>query len=168
MSTPSNSPSEEPRVFNVFVYGSLLPGLHNFGMATPALVAPARPAVVHGYTLHSNYSDSYPYLAEGVAEGTSGDVKGAVLLMEYGYHMRQIIGMEEGAGYDTSAIEADVTHPDGTIHTDTVIAFIHRQDRAQVRGNIVRDGDWMRFMVEQEERRNRHHMFTEHLPTRRM
>ncbi|WIC89296.1 hypothetical protein SEA_OTTAWA_64 [Arthrobacter phage Ottawa] len=136
-----------PHPIPVFVYGSLRPGLYNFPMAERALAADPLPAVVHGFELYANKSDSYPYLAVG-----EGDVKGDVLMIYPGRELDSIIGMEEGAGYDTRAIKADITFPDGKVETFDVMAFVHREDRRSHRGTKVEDGDWLPYYAEAERR----------------
>ena len=142
----------EPQYFNVFVYGSLRPTLYNFDMAAPALVADPRPAIAHGYTLHSNHGDSFPYLARGVEEGACGDVHGEVLTLELGVHLRRIVAMEEGAGYNTEIVTVDVEQEDGTMRPESVIAFVHDDDRKSARGTIVPDGNWLPFYAAAEAR----------------
>lgn len=148
------TPLDEPQYFNVFVYGSLRPGLYNFPMAEHALAAPPRSAVAHGYTLHSNSTDSYPYLARGVAEGASGDVHGDVLTMKFGVHLRRIVQMEEGAGYNTEIITVDIEQEDGTYKPESVIAFVHRDELRKSRGTIVPDGNWPPYYEAAEARYN--------------
>lgn len=133
----------------VFVYGSLLSGLHNHPMAERALVNPPYKArTTSGYKLYSNHGASFPYLAED-AEG--GVVQGEVLHMKEGRELDQIISMELGAGYDGKVIKVEVQGatdgPEDWVEIQA-LAFIHREDRATARGEHVTDGDWRKYHAE--------------------
>lgn len=156
----------EDLAYNVFVYGSLLPGLHNFPMAARALVQEPRPAVIHGFSLYSNHGGSFPYLAKGVAEGACGDVVGAILTLRYGQELLNIVSMEEGAGYNTSIVNADVTQEDGTVLKEDVIGFVHDESRAGARGDLVPDGDWKKYFTENALRLGNSWLLGNHRRTR--
>lgn len=142
MSTPNVEHVPMPEVVPVFVYGSLLPGLHNHRMAVPAMAHEPIPAVIHGFELYSNSSDSYPYLMVG-----EGDVKGAILFLRQGAHLMNIVGMEEGAGYDTRLIKADI-EVGGVKQEVEVVAFILPEYRRHFVGRKVEDGDWARYFAQ--------------------
>ena len=146
--TEHPTPQHEQQVIPCFVYGSLRTGLYNHVMAVDSMVGPALPAVVHGFELYANKSDTYPYLAQA----GEGDVKGEVLLLVFGRDFERIRAMEEGAGYDTRAIKADVEFPDGETKTIDVVAWVHDDRLANRRGTKVEDGDWIPYYREAEKR----------------
>lgn len=133
----------------VFVYGSLLSGLHNHPMAEPALLeAPlkARTADKAGnhFKLYSNHGASFPYLARA----EDGVVQGEVLHMQNGPHLDRITGMEVGAGYDPEVIEVEVQAPTGDWVLMRALGYIHREDCKSARGELVADGDWRKYHAE--------------------
>ena len=112
-------------------------------MAERALVNPPYAArTLPGYKLYSNHGASFPYLAEA-ADG--GVVKGELLHMKEGRELDSIIGMELGAGYDGKVIEVQIEDPKDGWLTIQALAFIHREDRASARGELVEDGDWRSY-----------------------
>lgn len=129
----------------VFVYGSLLSGLHNHIMAERALTAPPQQArTLNGFKLYSNRGASFPYLAKA----EEGVVQGELLWIERGHALDRIVGMELGAGYDAEPINIEVFDIKYGVwkQIDTkVIAFIHREENASARGEHVADGDWRKY-----------------------
>jgi gamma-glutamylcyclotransferase (GGCT)/AIG2-like uncharacterized protein YtfP len=131
------------RTVPVFVYGSLQPGLHNYSMAEKCLVGEPIKARITGFRLYSNLGGSYPYLARG----GSGTVTGTLLELEEGKALQRIAGMEIGAGYDAS-YEAIEVWLDSRWQESYAYVFVHREEWASHRGELVESGDWKAWYEE--------------------
>lgn len=135
---------EEPGRIPLFVYGTLQPHEALFSLVEDDLIDTPKAAVVFGYKLYQNKTNSYPYLVEA---GDTDYAFGTLLTIPYGQAWDRVARMEVGAGYLVEMLSVYINRADheaGLVEVRSVGFILPKQNHWML-GEEVADHLWQDY-----------------------